>query len=132
MKISSKAHYGLQASIILATNYPKTIPASELEKQIGVSKKYLERIMRALSNAGVVCATRGASGGYTLTRQPKDISCGVVIRALEDDLKIVDCVVKPCSKECKSLYVWKKLYDGINVLLDDISLEEASFRNKEN
>ncbi len=125
MKISSQAHYGLQASIILARNYPKTVSATELEKRIGVSKKYLERIMRALSSAGAVKASRGASGGYTLTSNPKDLSCGVIIRALENDLKIVDCVAKPCARECESLFVWRKLYDGINEILDNISLYDA-------
>ncbi len=131
MKISSQAHYGLQASIILARNYPKIVSATELEKMIGVSKKYLERIMRALSTAGAVKASRGASGGYTLTKSPKDLSCGVIIRALENDLKIVDCVVKPCSRECESLFVWRKLYDGINEILDNISLYDAVFNRSE-
>lgn len=125
MKISSQAHYGLQASLILAKNYPETVSATELEKLIGVSKKYLERIMRFLCGAEVVFATRGASGGYALTKAPNAISCGKVIRALENDLKIVECVNSPCSKKCESVFVWRKLYNGINQILDDISLEDA-------
>lgn len=131
MKISSQAHYGLQACIILTKNYPQVVSASELEKQIGVSKKYLERIMRELSGAGIVVATRGVSGGYTLKSSPENHSCGDVIRALENDLKIVDCVDSPCKKGCQSLYVWRKLYDGINKILDEISLYSATFNNLE-
>ncbi len=131
MKISSQAHYGLQASIILTKRYPESVSASELEKLIGVSKKYLERIMRALSNSGVVTASRGASGGYALSNTPKKISCGEVIRTLENDLKIVECLGSPCSKKCESLFVWQKLYKGINEILDGISLYDATFNKGE-
>ena len=57
MKISSQAHYGLQAAIILTKKYPESVSATELERLIGVSKKYLERIMRSLSNAALAVAT---------------------------------------------------------------------------
>ena len=46
MKISSKTHYGLQAAYILAKKSGVSVSAKELEKEIGVSSKYLERIMR--------------------------------------------------------------------------------------
>ena len=45
MKISSKAHYGLQAVFILAKT-GDVVSAKTLENEIGVSCKYLERIMR--------------------------------------------------------------------------------------
>ncbi len=81
--------------------------------------------MRSLSQVGVLVATRGASGGYMLSRKPQEISCGEIIRALENDLKIVECVDAPCSKKCQSIYVWRKLYSGINDILDGISLFDA-------
>lgn len=131
MKISSQAHYGLQAAIILTKKYPESVSATELERLIGVSKKYLERIMRSLSNAGLVLATRGVSGGYALKDEPKNISCGQVIRTLEKDLKIVDCLGAPCSKKCESLFVWTKLYTGINEILNSISLYDATYNKGE-
>lgn len=125
LRISSQTHYGLQASIILAKSYPETVSASELEKIIGVSSKYLERVMRSLSCAGLVVASRGASGGYALSRKPEEITAGEVIRALENELKIVGCVDAPCKKRCESLFVWRRLYEGINEILDSITLNDA-------
>lgn len=43
MKLSSKAHYGLQACQILAGRYGDAVSATELEEKIGVSGKYLEK-----------------------------------------------------------------------------------------
>ena len=57
MKISKKAHYGLQACYYLKEVYPDgSVSAKELEKKIAVSSKYLEQIMRALSKQNIVKA----------------------------------------------------------------------------
>ena len=126
MKLSSKTHYGLIACHILGVNYPDTpVSASMLEKHIGVSGKYLEKIMRMLSSRDIVTANRGANGGYFLARKPKDITIGEVVRALEDDMEIIECVKSDGKcKCCPSSGVWKKLYDGINAVLDAMTLEQ--------
>ena len=126
MKLSSKTHYGLMACHILAKNYPdELVSASMLEKNIAVSGKYLEKILRMLSSRGIVCANRGANGGYFLSRAPKDITIGEVVRALEDDMEIIECVKEGAKcKCCPTSNVWKKLYAGINEILDSMSLEQ--------
>lgn len=129
MKISSKAHYGLQAAYILARE-GASVSAKALEKEIGVSSKYLERIMRIMTGVGVVAANRGAQGGYYLARAPKDITVGEIVRALEDDLEIIGCVKSDGCVKCASNGVWKKLYKGINDLLDGITLADMLAENK--
>lgn len=126
MKLSSKTHYGLMACHILGRNYGKEpVSASELEKTISVSSKYLEKIMRMLSNRQIVSANRGANGGYYLAKQPEQITIGEIVRTLEDDMQIIECVSKNSEcKCCPSSKVWKKLYNGINELLDSITLKQ--------
>lgn len=126
MKLSSKTHYGLIACHILGKNYPDNqVSASTLEAHISVSGKYLEKIMRMLSARGIVSASRGANGGYYLARAPKDISIGEIVRALEDDMEIIECVKNGGKcKCCPSSGVWKRLYEGINKLLDDMNLQQ--------
>ena len=126
MKLSSKTRYGLRACHILGRAYPEnTVSATALESQIGVSGKYIEQIMRMLSKRNIVSASRGVSGGYYLARSPKEITIGDIVRALEDDMEIIECVKADGKcKCCPSSKVWKKLYDGINELLDGITLEQ--------
>ena len=127
MKLSSKTHYGLMACLILGRNYPdNAVSASILESKIGVSGKYLEKIMRMLSGRKIVSASRGANGGYFLSKPPKDVSVGEIVRALEDDMEIIECVSRDGKcKCCPSSVVWKKLYDGINSVLDSMTLEQV-------
>jgi len=126
MKLSSKTRYGLKACNILGQNYPdKPVSASVLENYVSVSGKYLEKIMRILSKRGIVTANRGAQGGYMLAKSPKEISVGDIVRALEDDMVLVECLGEGAKcKCCPTSAVWKKLYDGINSVLDEISLEQ--------
>ena len=128
MKLSSKTHYGLMACHVLSINYPdKSVSATELENTIKVSSKYLEKIMRMLSNRGIVSANRGASGGYYLAKSPQDITIGEIVRTLEDDMEIIECVKTDSTcKCCPSRVVWKKLYDKINDLLDSMTLKQMT------
>lgn len=123
MKISKKSHYGLQACYYLMEVYPEgSVSAKELEKKIAVSSKYLEQVMRALGKENIVGATRGVAGGYFLTKEPKDITVGQIVRALEENLEIIDCVKKTECNRCPSAGIWRKLHKGINELLDSITL----------
>ena len=125
MKLSSKTHYGLMACHVLAENYPdSSVSASALETRIAVSGKYLEKIMRMLSARGIIAASRGANGGYYLAKAPEDITIGDIVRALEDDMQIIGCVGKDKKCCCPSQVVWKRLYDGINEVLDSMTLKQ--------
>ena len=78
-----------------------------------------------LAKRNIITASRGASGGYYLSRAPKEITIGEIVRALEDDMEIVECVKGDAKcKCCPSSGVWKRLYEGINKLLDDMNLQQ--------
>ena len=126
MKLSSKTHYGLIACHILGKNYPDNqVSASTLEAHISVSGKYLEKIMRMLSNRKIVTASRGKSGGYFLAKAPAEMTVGDIVRALEDDMEIIECVKDGGKcKCCPTSKVWKTLYAGINSILDSMTLEQ--------
>ena len=126
MKLSSKTRYGLRACHLLASSYPKSLSATSIEETLNVSAKYVEQIMRSLTLAGLVKATRGASGGYFLAKDPGVITVGDIVRALET-IELVECLSKDATcKCCPSSKVWKKLYDGINQVLDGMTLKEMT------
>ncbi len=129
MKLSVKAKYGLSACIQLAENYQKgNLTVSQLSTKAGTSEKFLEQIMAMLKKAEIVTSTRGAFGGYTLAKSPKDTTVGEILRCLEDNLQIVDCLTNDCKCEtpCQSFVVWQNLHDSINNCLDSISLHSLT------
>lgn len=126
MKLSSKARYGLKAMCYMAENYGNgVVSLPTMAQSIGISEKYLEQLMATLKKANLVDATRGANGGYCLTKAPKDINVGEILRILEDGLVIVDCISGGCDNKCmcNTYNVWNKLYKAINNCLDEMSLD---------
>lgn len=129
MKMSSKARYGLYVAVELAKQYDKSVVSvSSLAQSTGVTEKYLEQIVALMKNCNIVTSVRGANGGYKLTEKPSDITVGQVLRAVEDNLEIVDCLHANCGNSCNcvSYNLWSKLYDHINDYLDTISLKQLA------
>lgn len=124
MKLSSKARYGLKAMCELAVKYDEIVSISQIAESTKTSEAYLEQLMAILKKADLIVSVRGAGGGYKLAKSPYAISVGEILRALEDDLKFVDCISGDCENKCKCYTVWQKLYDTINNSLDNMKLIE--------
>lgn len=130
MKLSTKGQYGLKAMIALGV-YAKDdyITLKEIATSVDVSDNYLEQLIALLRKAGYVKSRRGAQGGYKLAKDPKDISVGQILRALEGSLAPTSCScednIAQCTNHdrCITQEVWIKIRDGINDVVDSIMLE---------
>jgi Rrf2 family protein len=83
MKFSSQEEYGLRCLLQLSrrgAGASMTIP--EISAAEGLSVPYVAKLVRILRQDGFVRSCRGQSGGYTLTRDPKEIVIGDVLAAL--------------------------------------------------
>lgn len=128
--ISTRGRYALRVMIDLAEhNYDGYIPMKEVAERQGISLKYLERIMPALSKNNLVQGVHGKGGGYRLSRLPEEYTVGEILRLTEGNLAPVACLecdAKECSRkaECKTLSMWTKYYDMTNEYFDGITLAE--------
>ena len=132
MKISTKGRYGLRAVLDIAMHPDEPVALSEISIRQNISVSYLEQLIAKLKKSNIVDSIRGAKGGYFLARTPEKISIGEILRALEGDLKPVDCAEldaegsSSCtgSKNCMTKYVWKRISDSINETVDNLMLSE--------
>lgn len=131
MKLSTKGRYGLRAMIDLAIHSKEQkVTIKSISERQEISENYLERIIALLRKAGFVESTRGSQGGYELTKEARDISVGDILRALEGDLNPVDCTLTNDDKECSEAnlcvtkFVWKRISDSINEVVNNISLQD--------
>lgn len=133
MKMSSKARYGLYVAVELAKQYSQNevVPVAMLAQTTGVTEKYLEQIIALMKKEKIVVSLRGSSGGYKLTDSPSNITVGRILRAVEDNLEIVDCLHKGCVSKCNCVAhnLWAKLYENINFYLDTITLQQLADDN---
>ena len=129
LKLSTKGRYGIHAMYDLAlygTETPQCIKA--IAERQGVPEAYLEQLIGQLRKSGLVKSVRGAQGGYLLARPPAEITVGQVLRTLEGELAVVDCLLEEdaCDKAyaCPTRVVWKKVRDGLNEIVDGITLQD--------
>ena len=130
MMISTRGRYARRVIIDLAEHYNgEYIPLKETAARQEISQKYLEGIMVTLSKAGLVEGAHGKGGGYRLNRAPEDYSVGDILRVTECSLAPVACLedgAAPCSRaeSCRTLGMWKDLYDMINNFFDGITIAD--------
>lgn len=103
---------------------------------------YVEQILLRMRRAGLMKSTRGAKGGYSLARDPSEISVRDVIQASELATFDLHCVSHPVdaqrcaqSENCSIRPVWLLLQRRIDevlegVKLSDLMADEASVRER--
>lgn len=128
--ITTRGRYALRVMLDLAQNRSdKYIPMKDVAARQEISLKYIERIVPALTKAGLLEGVHGKGGGYRLTRTPSDYTVGEILRATEGDLAPVSCLASgaaPCARaaECKTLGMWKQYNDITNEYFDGITLQD--------
>ncbi|MGE0266999.1 MAG: Rrf2 family transcriptional regulator [Candidatus Omnitrophota bacterium] len=132
--ISKKTKYGLQAMIYLSEHYlngPALI--ADISKSKGIPKKFLEAILLELRKTGVLTSKIGKGGGYRLSKSPREITLGEIIRVLEGPLAPVGCVSQTAyqrcaecvdEKSCGIRFVMKEVRDALADILDNKSFAD--------
>ena len=131
MRISSKGLYALEAMVRLARNYPqKPTKIHEIATQDDIPEKFLEQILLALRNGGVLKSKRGVEGGYSLAKASDDITLGEVVRLLDGPLAPIPCVSQsvyercscPDEESCGLRIAMQQVRDAIATILDNYKL----------
>lgn len=117
--ISKKTKYGLKAILYLARRYDQgPILISELADEERIPKKFLELILLALKNSGILHSRKGKGGGYYLAKTPDSITMGSVIRVLEGPLAPVPCVSQTAYHKCDECR--DEMTCGIRIVMKDV------------
>ena len=129
MRLSKRTEYGLRAVVHLARLWPTGfIQSRDLAQQEDLPNKFLEAILLALRRGGFLESKVGSGGGYRLSRAPKEIVVGDLIRRLEGRLTIkekegVSAADLSPGKAAVRL-VNERLTDATDEVLDKMTLEQ--------
>ena len=98
-------------------NEREYIPLKDVAKRQGISKKYLEIIVKDLVSGGLVRGVSGKGGGYQLCRRPEEYPVGEIIECMEGPLAPVSCLLGdtvncPRAATCQTLPLWEE-YDRL-------------------
>lgn len=132
MRISSKGRYGLASIICVAqmgqSGEPVTIIS--IADRLGISKIYLEQVFSLLKRSGLVTSTKGAQGGYRLTKALDEISAFDILEATEGSIfekteASVEEKAQGIEKAMNNL-VWDSIDEQLAKHLKAVSLKELA------
>jgi len=135
LKLTKKADYGLMAMKHLAERgHGIACSAKDVAEAYGIPQEALAKILQRLVKAGLLHSQHGMNGGYTLARDPGQISAFEVIRAIDGPLFITSCVTVrgECgqSDRCTIREPLRRVNESIEQVLRRIKIsqmkEEAS------
>ena len=133
MKLSTKGRYATRAMVDLAVNFGKgPIMVKDISRRQNISGRYLEQILTPLRIAGLVRVTRGARGGFALSRAPAEIRLLEIITIMEGSTAPVECVddagVCPYSDSCVTREVWAEIKKVTDEVLESTTLQYLAER----
>ena len=129
MRIPTKVDCGIIAliDIGLRTRTEPIITVMSISKRQGISAKYREQILPLLRHGGIIRSVKGAKGGYTLSRAPKEITLYEVINSLDTTIlndtgssAEYDEAISDTLNEC----LWGKLESSLCELTRSITLHD--------
>lgn len=132
MKISTRGRYGLRAMLDLAVfSGGEHVALNAIAERQNISENYLEQVFSILRKAGLVRSVKGAQGGYILAVDPAQVTVGMILRALEGELAVVDEEnagegVENAMLSCLQTNVWNPINASLNKVADSISLQDLA------
>lgn len=92
MKVNTKIRYGLRTMLEIAkAPEHEGMLQKDIAKNQNISLKYLDSIISSLKLKNLVSNAKGRGSGYTLTRDPKDITMLDIYTAFEN-IEVIECI----------------------------------------
>ena len=137
MQLTMFSDYALRILIYLAAppkDREEKLPSLlDISRAYGISFNHLSKVAHRLSQLGYVQAQRGRSGGLRLSREPREIRIGRVVRDTEPNFHIVECFdtdhnTCPIVRACGLIRPLHEAQQAFLAVLDRYTLADAVSR----
>ena len=133
MKISTRTEYGVRILVTLARRQGEgPLSLAGISKAEKLPHAYLEQLVGDLRRAGLLTATRGHSGGYELSRDPKLITVAEAMRALEGPLVEMPCAgpdnLEVCDRpvQCSVHEIFQRVHEALDGTLSSTTIADVA------
>ena len=140
MRLTTRSEYALIAVIDLAVAADEgPVSTRDIADRREIPLKFLEQIMHALRQEGIVTSIRGAHGGFVLSKDAREITVLDVVEAVEGPLTPTVCDAAKegttsggCSKQssCAAAHVWIKASAALRDEFSSITLDQLATNQK--
>lgn len=130
MRLNKTTEYTIRVLLYLVQHGDTPRSTNTLHQQLGIPYKYLGRLMKNLTDAGLLNSTRGKAGGYRLAKDAAQISLHLVIETLEGGGDFERCILglPECSDTdpCVMHERWGKERERIKKMFANVSLHDLA------
>ncbi|HYB51945.1 MAG TPA: Rrf2 family transcriptional regulator [Burkholderiaceae bacterium] len=91
MQLTRFTDYSLRVLVYLGAHPERLCTISEIADAYRISENHLMKVVNRLASSGYIETVRGKGGGMHLSRAPKMINIGAVVRDMEERFDIVEC-----------------------------------------
>src|SRR5439155_12136492 len=98
LRLTMRSDYGAHAVIELARRHGQgPVQCAEIAASQKIPEAYLDQLLSALRRVGIVRSVRGPHGGHELARDPRQLTLGDIVTALEGPVVPHEFVHEPAS-----------------------------------
>jgi Rrf2 family protein len=127
MQITQEGDYALRVVLFMCKlGIGEKIEARVISKEENIPLRFLLKLLRKLTMAGILKSFRGINGGYATQKMPEDINLKDVIEAIEGPIYLNRCLYDEAfcnlnrSNTCEVHYaldkIQKSLLDNLNTM----------------
>jgi len=134
---SKKGQYALRAIYELsrrAGQGPTKISA--IAEAQAIPHRFLEVILHQLKGSGLVRSKRGFYGGYFLAKSPEEVTIGNVLRYVQKEMAMAECVACvsaqkcPFAGNCAFSSLWQRVKSAAFKIYDDTTMQDLLEENE--
>ena len=98
LKLSKKTEYALMAAKYMALkNSSGNSTAKEISASYGIPYQLVAKVLQNLAKSEIAVSAKGMNGGFSLAKNPDEISVIDIIKAVETNYQITDCMKENSS-----------------------------------
>ena len=121
MQFTKAEEYGIMGVLYLAeTDRGRVTPLSEISEAKDIPEKFLAKIFQSLSRTGIVRSHRGVRGGFTLSKDPSEITIMEVLEAIQGPYHLMKCIKDPVVCSCSDFCALREL-----VIIAEVKMMEV-------
>ncbi|MDZ7789527.1 MAG: Rrf2 family transcriptional regulator [Xanthomonadales bacterium] len=92
MRLTQYTDFSLRVLIYLGLHDDRRCTIREISDAYGISRNHLMKVVQQLAAEGFIESVRGVGGGLTLSSDCSCLNVGRIVRAMEPDLGLVECM----------------------------------------
>lgn len=114
LRITRLTDYGFMLLAEMCGKGDVLFNAKDLSESLTIPLPTVSKVLKVLSQGGLLESHQGSRGGYRLARSAEDISAAEIIEVLEGPVSLTECCVTDgCDRNCAVSKSWQK----VNVII---------------